>query len=44
MYNKMTAYGDVIRGLNQARLAGIAYPVVSHLYQVAQEYAGVSFT
>ncbi|KAH7345172.1 nucleoporin-interacting protein NIC96 [Rhizoctonia solani] len=40
MYNKMAAYGDVIRGLNQARLAGTAYPVVSHLYHVAQEYAG----
>ncbi|CCO26734.1 putative protein At2g41620 [Rhizoctonia solani AG-1 IB] len=40
MYNKMAAYGEVIRGLNQARLAGTAYPVVSHLYQVAQEYAG----
>ncbi|KAF8707506.1 Nucleoporin-interacting protein NIC96, partial [Rhizoctonia solani] len=40
MYNKMAAYGEVIRGLNQARLAGTAYPVVSHLYHVAQEYAG----
>ncbi|KAJ1311621.1 hypothetical protein OPQ81_010098 [Rhizoctonia solani] len=39
MYNKMAAYGEVIRGLNQARLAGTAYPVVSHLYHVAQEYA-----
>ncbi|KAG8688707.1 hypothetical protein FRC11_004940, partial [Ceratobasidium sp. 423] len=40
MYNKMAAYGDVIRGLNQARLAGTAYPIVSHLYHVAQEFAG----
>jgi hypothetical protein len=43
MYNKMSAYGDIIRGLNQARLAGTAYPVVSNLIQVAQRHAEVRF-
>ncbi|KAF8605011.1 nucleoporin-interacting protein NIC96 [Ceratobasidium sp. AG-I] len=39
MFNKMMAYDKIIHGLNQARLAGTAYPVVSALIQVAQTYA-----
>ncbi|QRV90937.1 nucleoporin-interacting protein NIC96 [Ceratobasidium sp. AG-Ba] len=39
MFNKMMAYDKIIRGLNQARLAGTAYPVVSALIQTAQTYA-----
>lgn len=38
----MMAYDKIIHGLNQARLAGTAYPVVSALIQVAQTYAEVS--
>lgn len=38
------AYDKIIHGLNQARLAGTAYPVVSALIQVAQTYAEVSMT
>lgn len=36
------AYDKIIHGLNQARLAGTAYPVISALIQVAQTYAEVS--
>ncbi|KAG8703494.1 hypothetical protein FRC09_004138 [Ceratobasidium sp. 395] len=39
MFNKMMAYDKIIRGLNQARLAGTAYPIVSALIQAAQNYA-----
>lgn len=36
------AYDKIIHGLNQARLAGTAYPIISALIQVAQTYAEVS--
>ncbi|KAG8721577.1 hypothetical protein FRC08_012020 [Ceratobasidium sp. 394] len=39
MFNKMMAYDKIIHGLNQARLAGTAYPVISALIQAAQTYA-----
>ncbi|QRV96888.1 nucleoporin-interacting protein NIC96 [Ceratobasidium sp. AG-Ba] len=39
MFNKMIAYDKIIRRLNQVRLVGTAYPVVSALIQTAQTYA-----